>query len=102
VARLATPKLEIWLDENDDAPVVVQAINADMVLGETTARKHGWGTFTEAPMKNQTFLAWAALKRTGQLRPPGQTYEEFEKAALSITLAGDSPADPTQPGQGSG
>jgi hypothetical protein len=102
VAKLATPKLEIWLSEDDDEPIVVQAINADMVLGETTARKHNWGTFGEAPMKNQTFLAWAACRRR-HLIPDGMTFEQFEATAVSITVAEDpKPVLPTPPDPGSG
>lgn len=102
MAKLATPRLEIYLSEDDDEPVTVQAINADMVLGETTARKHGWGSFSDAPIKNQTFLAWAALRRR-KLIPDGMTFEEFEKTAVSITTA-EAPAAirPTLPDPGSG
>ena len=102
MAKLATPKLEIYLSEDDDEPIIVQAINADMVLSETTARKHNWGTFGEAPMKNQTFLAWAACRRK-HLIPDGLTFEEFERTTVSITTAdGPTPAVPTLPDPGSG
>jgi hypothetical protein len=101
VAKLATPKLEVYLSEDDDEPIVVQAINADMVLGETTARKHNWGTFSDAPMKNQTFLAWAALRRR-KLIPDAMTFEEFERTAVSITTADAPPVSPTLPDPGSG
>jgi hypothetical protein len=103
MAKLATPKLVVYLSEDDDAePVVVQSINADLVLTETTARKHGWGTFTDAPIKSQTFLAYAALKRKGVLN--GQTFEDFERTAVSITTADGDPAasNPTRPDPGSG
>jgi len=104
MGKLATPKLEVYLSEDDDAePIIVQTINADLVLTETTGRKHGWGTFAEAPIKNQTFMAWAALKRRGLVN--GATFEEFEKTAVSITTAesgGEIVAFPTPPGLGSG
>ena len=97
MAKLATPKLEVYLDE-DGEPLIVQTINADLVLTETTGRKHGWGSFVDAPIKNQTFMAWAALKRKGL--DNGQTFEEFEQTAVSITAAdGDqAAASPTLPG----
>lgn len=100
MAKLATPKLEVYLTEDDDEPLVVQTINADLVLTETTGRKHGWGTFTDAPMKNQTFMAWAALKRKGLLN--GQTFEDFEQTAVSISGVDGDPVSPTPPDPGSG
>ena len=100
MAKLATPKLEVYLSEDDNEPVIVQTINADLVLTETTGRKHGWGSFTDAPIKNQTFMAWAALKRKGVLN--GQTFEEFEQTAVSITAAEGDPSSPTPPGPGPG
>jgi hypothetical protein len=103
MAKLATPKLVVYLSEDDDAePVVVQSINADLVLTETTARKHGWGSFSDAPIKMQTFLAYAALKRKGVLN--GETFEQFEQTAVSITTDDGDPAGsrPTLPDPGSG
>jgi hypothetical protein len=103
MAKLATPKLVVYLSEDDDAePFVVQSINADLVLTETTARKHSWGSFTDAPIKMQTFLAYAALKRKGILN--GETFEQFEQTAVSITTADGDPAGsvPTRPDPGSG
>jgi hypothetical protein len=100
MAKLATPKLEIYLTEDQDEPIIVQTINADLVLTETTGRKHGWGSFTDAPIKNQTFMAWAAAKRKGLVN--GQTFEEFEQTAVSITTAEGAPSSPTLPDPGSG
>lgn len=102
MAKLATPKLEIYLTEDQEDPWIIQTINADLVLTETTGRKHGWGSFTDAPLKNQTFMAWAAAKRTGHIN--GQTFEQFEATAVSISAAEGDPAasSPTRPDPGSG
>ena len=82
--KLATPRLSVVLDEDDDEAIEVQTINADMVLAETTARKHNWGRIQDSAMKFQTFLAWAALRRkhliSGEL-----SFEQFEQTCASIS-----------------
>ena len=104
MAKLPTPRLMVFLGDDPDAddlePIAVQTINADMVLMETTARKHNWGSMQEAPMKSLTFLAYAALKRRGTVN--GETFEQFEAKALAVTSADDGEAVPTRPGPGPG
>jgi hypothetical protein len=101
MANIPTPRLKIWFTEDDDEPTVVQTVNSDLVLMETTARKHNWGSMQDAPIKVGTFLAYAALKRKGLLN--GETFEQFDPAA--VTALDDTPAAvavPTQPDPGSG
>ena len=81
--RLATPRLSVVLAEGDDEAIVVQVINADMVLAEVTGRKHNWGKFTDSAIQYQTFMAWAALKRRG-LIPGDLLYEKFAGECASI------------------
>ena len=108
--KLATPKLEVWLadpaEEPDAEPIVIQTTNADMVLTERTGRKHGWGSIGDSPIRSQTFMAWAALKRRGRLPDPAMTYEVFEAECISVQTY-EPPADddddadeasPTPPG----
>lgn len=105
MVTLQTPRLSVVISEDAPAAVVVQTINADMVLAERTARKHNWGPLTESPMLMMTFMAWAALRRK-QLIPADQSWEQFEATCASLEdVSGRdaaAEADPTRPGPVSG
>lgn len=58
----------------DDTRVTEEIRNPDRVRWDMTAAKHGWPKFTDAAFLGMTFLAWAALKRTGKY---SGTWEEF-------------------------
>lgn len=83
--------------------------NPDSIRWEQTAARrwpellpqaddHGNLQF-KAPMFMQTFMAWAALKRTRQY---DGTFEEFsERDAMDVRVS-EEPIRPTQPGQSPG
>lgn len=108
--RLPTPRLWVWLAEDED-PILVQTVNRDLTATEETARRHKWGTFAsgEMPIKIQTFLAWHAMKRTGHV---SSTFESFDDAVVGIAAVEDdqeddeddedAPGRPTLPDPGSG
>lgn len=57
--------LHVKLDGRD-SPVTVEVVNSDRVRWDLHAARQGWPTFDKVPFLGMTFLAWAALKRTGQ------------------------------------
>jgi hypothetical protein len=104
VVRLATPRLSVVLSEDATEAIEVQTINADMVLAETTARKHNWGSLQDSPLRFQTFIAWAALRRR-KLIPPDLLWESFESTCASVSpveLEDTDYATPTPPDLASG
>jgi hypothetical protein len=113
--RLAAPKLRvITVDGNT---LDVQSANPDLIRYERTAARHKWPPMTEQPVTWLTFLAWAALRREGQL-PPDVTWERFaDDVCLHVERAEDDDSDlddddrtdgeamfgdPTRPGPGPG
>ena len=102
---LYTPRLEVVLD--DGRTLEVQALNPDLLRFDRTAAKHGWPAATAAPFLWLTFLAWAALRRTGQIED-AITWEAFaDTHALQVrnlTEAGGeaTPVPPTPPVVGPG
>lgn len=70
---------------------------ADTMLWERTARKHKWSlNISENPQTWETFLGWAAIKRSGQTE---QGYEAFCDEALEISVTipdDDGEVGPTQ------
>lgn len=68
---------------------------ADTMLWERTARKHKWSlNISDNPQTWETFLGWAALKRTG-LTDLG--YEAFCDEALEITVTIPDDAEEVDP-----
>ena len=61
---------------DDGRTLEVQALNPDLIRFDRTAAKHGWPVATAAPFLWLTFLAWSALRRTGEI-DKGMTWEEF-------------------------
>lgn len=92
MVNLQTPRLSVVISEDADAAVVVQTINADMVLAERTARKHGWGKIQDSPMLMMTFMAWAALRRKGLIASE-LTWEQFEATCASLEDVSDAADD---------
>ena len=72
--HLLTPRLEVVMD--DGRTLEVQALNPDLLRFDRTAAKHGWPAATAAPFLWLTFLAWAALRRTGEI-DEAMTWEAF-------------------------
>ena len=71
---LAVPRLEVMLD--DGRTLEVQALNPDLLRYDRTAAKHGWPKIEAAPFLWLTFLAWSALRRTGEI-PEAMGWTEF-------------------------
>lgn len=73
----------------------VTTIFADSVAYESTARKHGWGTGSDAPLNTIAFVCWHALRRTGDV-PVTVTFEAFRDRIVQVRPEG-STDDPTPP-----
>lgn len=72
-AQLVAPLCIVVMD--DGAEYEVQSSNWDMLQYERTARKRNWPAAQDAPLEAATFVAWAALRREGQI--PDLSYESF-------------------------
>lgn len=89
--KLSTPRLRVVLADGTDREV--QCTNADMVRFDLTRSKQKWPGPQDAPFLWLTFIAWAALRRTGAIE---QTvgYEAFADSTLEIeNLTDDESAD---------
>ena len=89
--KLSTPRLRVVLGDGTDREV--QCTNADMVRFDLTRAKQRWPGAQDAPFLWLTFVAWAALRRTGEIE---QTlgYEAFADSTLAIeNLTDDESAD---------
>jgi len=84
---LETPRLTVTLA--DGRTLTVQAMNPDMILWDRTAAKHGWPSMAKAPFLWMTFLAWSALRRTGQLAEV--TWETFSDTLCIQVRSEDRP-----------
>ena len=81
--ELPTPTFDVILD--DGTQHRIQVTNADFLRWDKTASKHGWPEATKAPFLWNTFVCWAALRRTGALDDTF-TWEQFEQRAASIHM----------------
>jgi hypothetical protein len=83
--RLPTPTARARL--SDGRVLEARVVNPDYLMWDRTASRQGWPTATQAPFLWQTFLTWAALRRTGQI--DGVTWEVFsDKLAEQVELEG--------------
>lgn len=92
MVALSTPVITVVMD--DDREMTVQCVNADLLAWDRTRVAKRWPKSEDAPFPWLTFLAWHALKRTGQI--DGMALPDFETACLQVT-AREQPVDPTQP-----
>lgn len=90
---LKTPVLAVILDQPDADPITVATDNRDMVRWDLTRGPRKWPTQTEAPMLWLTFLAWAALKRTGQT---ADEFDVFNDRCLGAEIVAQAIVDPTE------
>jgi hypothetical protein len=91
-------KLSIHVVMNDGTEYDTESKTSDYLLYENTARKHKWGGISDNPALWEAFIAWAALKRTGQI---DLAWEKFIEA--SDTVEGTSAdVDPTTVAVGDG
>jgi hypothetical protein len=91
--KLASPRVSVLLEGHAD-PLVVQTRNPDLCLWDRTRAKHKWPKLDEAPFVWLTFLAWAALRRTGGI-PADLTYEKFEASTLDVSAESDDDENET-------
>lgn len=80
---LPTPTFDVIMEDGTQHRVQVR--NPDFLRWDKTAAKHGWPEAQKAPFLWNTFVVWAALRRTGAI---GQdvTWETFETAAASVKM----------------
>lgn len=97
-------KLELEAHMATGEVLTCTAYNPDFIRWELTAAKERWPTVevhggeaqTKAPMLMNTFLAFAALSRTGDY---SGKWDEFSKHdCLQVDVADELTVDPTQPG----
>ena len=74
-------------------PIEVATDNRDRVAWDLYRSRTKLPTATDAPSLWATFIAWNALKRSGQI---SATFDEFT-AATSAVEAEARPVDPTSP-----
>lgn len=101
-------KLELEAHMADGTTKTCTAYNPDFIRWELTAAKERWPTVEvhggeaamRAPMLMNTFLAFAALARTGDYT--GKWAEFSEHDCLGVEVLAELAVDPTQPGQDPG
>ena len=79
--KLSTPRLRVILADGTEREV--QCTNADMVRFDLTRSKQKWPAATDAPFLWLTFIAWCALRRTGQIEQTSG-YEAFADSTLEV------------------
>jgi hypothetical protein len=78
-------RLDVKAELPDGRVVTAKTTVADTMLYEKTARKHKWSlNIQENPSTWETFIGWAAIKRTGQT---DLGYEAFCDEALEISVS---------------
>lgn len=99
--KLTTPRFRIVLGDPEESDswveLTVQAIGVDMQMAEAQFKRHGWGAFTEQPLRYQALVAWFAARRRGLI---ADTYEEFEGSYLEVSRLDTEEVDevtPTRP-----
>jgi hypothetical protein len=85
--KLVAPLVLVIRDPGE--PLEVQTDNRDLLAWESTALRHKWGSFQDRPFKWLTFLAWSALRRSGDLET-SLTYEAWETQVRSVRDIGNA------------
>jgi len=88
-------RLDVRAEMSDGTVLTAKTTVADTTLFEKTARKNKWSlNISENPTTWETFLGWAAVRRTGQTE---LGYEAFCNDALEISVTvPDDEVGPTQ------
>ena len=91
-------RLDVRAELPDGRVLETKTTVADTMLWERTARKHKWSlNISENPQTWETFIGWAAIKRSGQT---DLGYEAFCAEALELTVTipegTDGEVDPTK------
>lgn len=88
-------RLNVRAEMNDGRVLEATTSLKDYVLYETTAKrqKPPWGAVGENPSLWESFVSWAALRRSGQY--PG-SFDAFQNDADIVDASAEEPVDPTQ------
>lgn len=88
----------VAFDDGSVLDIVVD--NRDLVTWDMVRPGRGWPAASEAPFLFQSFIAWAACRRTGLF---AGTFDEFQAVAADVTVSEEVvQADPTSPAPGPG
>lgn len=97
-------QLHVWFDDDDPDGDPAQSVwtdQRDMAAAEVAFRIGYMRALDERPAQLFRWLAWHALRRTGQLDPPDQAQPDWDKRVLAAEPdePQQAPADPTNQGQ---
>jgi len=82
--KLPTPLARVRL--TDGRVLEARVTNPDYISWDRVATRKGWPKLADAPFLWQTYLAWSALRREGQLEA---SWEDFsERLAEQVEMAG--------------
>lgn len=92
-------KLNVRVEMVDGRELTCQSALRDYVRYEETAKrqKPPWGGISDNPSRWEGFIAWSALKRTGQY---DGTWESFLDDAAIVDANAEEPVEPTSPASG--
>ena len=76
----------------DETEVSAEIRNPDRVRWDMTAAKHNWPSFQDSPFLGMTFLAWAALKRTGEYAGKWEDFRDNDCLNIEILDENGNPA----------
>ena len=99
--KLAAPRIRVALEQpatDELLEIDLQTDNRDLVLWDATRARRNWPKGPDAPMLWMTFLAWAALHRTGEISEDFDAFNNRCVAIVPLDTAGDEvePADATE------
>lgn len=77
---------------SDDREVSAEIRNPDRVRWDITAAKQNWPSFQDSPFLGMTFLAWAALKRTGEYVGKWEDFRDTDCMNIEILDENGNPA----------
>ena len=84
---------------SDDREVSAEIRNPDRVRWDMTAAKHNWPSFQDSPFLGMTFLAWAALKRTGDYVGTWEQFRDDDCMDIVILDENGNPAGDSDEGK---
>ena len=98
MATLSTPIVSVVLEPaagGELTETTIQTDNRDMVAFDLHRSRAGWPKLADAPILWMTFLAWHALKRSGEL---SESFDDFNGRCLAVKML-DEDGNEVQPGQ---
>lgn len=82
--KLAAPRIRVALEQpatDELLEIDLQTDNRDLVMWDATRNRRGWPKGQDAPMLWLTFLAWHALKRSGEA---AEDFDSFNDRCVAI------------------